>query len=110
MPGKSIEWIVLVCVVSAYLFLRSKSLPLWERVLTAIISAGLAYAGSTELAPWVNDSELIAAIAIMVIGPMILGAVFTIGEDEAFLKRTLQQWTRKRLGLGEEGSSSDDEA
>jgi hypothetical protein len=93
------EWILLVGVLSLYLFVRSSSLRIWERLASVAVSAGLAYALSAELAPFTRDSEMAAAIFIMVLGPLLLGLIFNVGGDEEFLKRTTQEWVRKRLGL-----------
>jgi len=99
---KPYEWIVLVGVLSLYLFMRSSALKIWERVGSVVVSAGMAFAGSEELAHYTRDSELLAAILIMVAGPFLLGAALNIGGDEDFIKRLMQDWARKRLGLKEE--------
>jgi hypothetical protein len=99
---KSLEWMVLVGVISLYLFMRGSQLRIWERLTSVVVSAGLAYAGSAQLAAYIGGSELLAAILIMIAGPFMLGAVMNLGGDEDFLKRLLQDWTRKRLGLKEE--------
>jgi len=97
--NKPLEWIVLVLTLGIYLFFRSKHLHWAERTVSSVVPAGLALGLSAEVAPWTADSELLAAIGIMVVGPMILNWLLTAGEDEDFIKRTLQDWTRKRLGL-----------
>jgi hypothetical protein len=99
---KSYEWMVLVAVLSLYLFMRGTALRFWERFASVIVSAGLAYAGSASVAAYTADSELLAAILIMIAGPLALGMVMNAGGDEDFLKRLMQDWARKRLGLKEE--------
>tara|TARA_R110000851_G_scaffold1748_1_gene6806 strand:+ start:11472 stop:11789 length:318 start_codon:yes stop_codon:yes gene_type:complete len=99
---KSYEWIVLVSVLSLYLFMRGTALRIWERIASVIVSAGLAYAGSAAVAVYTRDSELLAAILIMIVGPLALGVVMNAGGDEDFLRRLTQDWARKRLGLKEE--------
>ncbi|URC15464.1 hypothetical protein BD1_23 [Octadecabacter Antarctic BD virus 1] len=104
---KSGEWLVLVGVLSLYLFMRGSALRIWERLASVVVSAGLAYAGSSAIATYTRDSELLAAILIMVAGPFLLGAALNVSGDEAFLKRLMQDWARKRLGL--EAERRDDE-
>jgi len=99
---KSLEWMVLVGVLSLYLFMRGSALRIWERIASVIVSAGLAYAGSDQLSAYTRDNEMLAAILIMIAGPFLLGAVMNVGGDEQFLKRLMQDWARKRLGLKEE--------
>jgi hypothetical protein len=99
---KSYEWIVLVSVLSLYLFMRGTALRIWERIASVVVSAGLAYAGSASVSSYTADSELLAAILIMIAGPLALGMVMNAGGDEDFLKRLMQDWARKRLGLKEE--------
>jgi hypothetical protein len=104
---KSYEWIVLVSVLSLYMFVRGSALRIWERLASIIVAAGLAWAGSATVAEYTNGSELLAAILIMTVGPLALGMVMNAGGDEDFLKRLTQDWARKRLGLKEENRDSE---
>jgi hypothetical protein len=100
--NKSYEWIVLVSVLSLYMFMRGSALRIWERVASVIVSAGLAWAGSEAVSKYTYDSELLAAILIMTVGPLAVGMLLNFSGDEDFLKRLMQDWARKRLGLKEE--------
>jgi hypothetical protein len=102
MMQKSYEWIVLVSVLSIYLFMRATALRIWERISSVVVAAGLAWAGSEAVSEYTYDSELLAAILIMTIGPLAVGMLLNFSGDEDFLKRLMQDWARKRLGLKEE--------
>lgn len=97
--GKSAQWLVVVTVLSVFLFVRSANLLIWERLASAIVSAGLAFGLSEELAPIFRDSEIAAAIAVMILGPMLLGMLLNIGGDEKYLKHVLKAWVEKSLGV-----------
>lgn len=97
--GKPVEWVVLVVVMFGYLIMRTPSLPWMQRLASGFLSAGLAFAGSSDLAPVVWDNELAAAILIMLVGPFVMGSVLVLLEDKEFAKETLQMWVRKKLNL-----------
>lgn len=99
---KSVEWVVLVVVVSLVVFMRAALLPLWERIMTACISAGLAFAFTDSVAEWLGGQQLAATVLIMLIGPAVLNAMLTIGEDREFLNNLLKAWARKKLGVTDE--------
>lgn len=103
--GKSIEWVVLVVVVVGYLIMRTPSLPWLQRIASGLLSAGMAFALSDSLAPYTWDSDLAAAVVIMIIGPFLMGSALVLMEDKEFAKSTLQAWVLKRLGLeGDDGT------
>lgn len=105
---KSFEWLVLVSVLTFYLIVRSRHLVMWERLTASLVPAGLAYAGSAQLSPLFGGNELIATIFIMTLGPAIIGAILTFGEDEEFVKKVLQDYSRKLLRLKKEESQEDE--
>jgi hypothetical protein len=102
MMQKSHEWLMLVGVLSLYLFMRGTALRIWERLASVAVAAGLAAAGSEAVSAYTYDSELLAAILIMTVGPLAMGMLLNFSGDEDFLKRLMQDWARKRLGLKEE--------
>ena len=108
---KSVEWLVLVFVLMLYLFIRSAHLHWVERIMTPIVSAGMAYSLSDSLSTWWGVNELLVAILIMVFGPLLLNVALTMAhnpEDQAFAKRTLQDWVRKWAGLEPENRGVND--
>tara|TARA_R110002051_G_scaffold325869_1_gene432675 strand:+ start:26874 stop:27227 length:354 start_codon:yes stop_codon:yes gene_type:complete len=96
---KSASILFLMLVVTLYLFVRTASLPLWERLTSALLSAAMAFSFSDRLTPWFNGSESAAVIFIMILGPFVVGVVLNASKDEEFVKRIMREWVRKRLGL-----------
>lgn len=96
---KSVEWVVLVVVLSSVIFMRAALLPLWERIMTALISAGLAFAFTDAVAEWLGGQQLGATVLIMLVGPAILNSLLAVGEDREFLSNLLKAWARKKLGV-----------
>ena len=99
---KSAEWVVLVGVISLVIFMRGALLPLWERIMTATISAGLAFAFTDTVAEWLGGQQLAATVLIMLIGPAILNSLLAVAEDREFLNGLLKSWARKKLGVEDE--------
>ena len=82
--------------------MRSKQLHWAERLSTGLISAGLAYAFTEEVAAWLGGRELAGAVLIMLVGPAILNALLTFGENKEFINGLLEAWARKKLGVEDE--------
>jgi hypothetical protein len=106
--NKSLEWGVLVAVMTAYLILRAKQLHWAERATTGLFGAGLAFAFTDDVAAWeiVGGSETIAAVLIMLFLPAILNSALVIGEDKEFVVKTLKAWARNWLGVKDDDSSN----
>lgn len=97
--NKPLDWVILVGALGTYIWWRSRHLPFIDRLIGPLVSALLAYALSADLAPYFGGSEKAAVIAIMIGGLYVLGGILTVIEDQDFLKDTLQEWVRKRIGL-----------
>jgi hypothetical protein len=97
--NKSVEWLVLVGVLSIYIFARSRHLVWWERSAAALLSAGMAYTLAEEAAAYAGVGVNLATIIIMILGPMLLNGILTLGKNEDFIKDTMEAWVNKRLGL-----------
>ena len=106
--NKSLEWVVLVVIMSAYLIIRAKQLHWAERAMTGFFSAGLAFVFTDSVAAWdfVGGSETVAAVLIMLFLPAMLNSALVIGEDREFVVHTLKAWARNWLGVKDDDNSN----
>ena len=106
--NKSLEWVVLVVCMSAYLIIRAKQLHWAERAMTGVFSAGMAFVFTDDVAAWelIGGSETIAAVLIMLFLPALLNAALVLGEDKDFVVKTLKDWARKMLGVQNDDDKS----
>ena len=96
---RSMEWMVLVGTITAYLYARATHLTRWERLGATMVSPLLAVALTDTVAPYLNDNDMAATIAIMLCGPFLLGVFLSVTQEEEFVKSTFQEWVRMRVGL-----------
>jgi len=79
-------WAVLAGMVLYMAIKNAADNPLKFRILKTLASALLTLGFSEDLAPWVRDSETLAAIAIMAGGLILLDTLTSIMSDRDFIK------------------------
>lgn len=99
--NRSVEWVVLVAVLGVYMIIRSRHLHWAERLFTGLFGAGLAFVFTEDVSDWplLGGSELSAAVLIMLVGPAVLNAILTFGENKEFINGLLEGWARNKLGV-----------
>lgn len=70
--------------------------PIIKRMIKIVSSGLLAYGAGPELAPYLNSSEITAAIVIMVLGHVALDLVTALFNDKDFIKDII----KRKLGGG----------
>lgn len=96
---KSVEWVVAVLALTAFIIMRSTQLPWLERIPTGLISAALAFSFSEPMAARIGIDEATAAVLIMLFSVGVLNAVLSVSHDKTFLQDVLRKWLLKQLNI-----------
>lgn len=94
-------WAVLLGMVLYAATRDAEKEPLVKRIVKTLASAFLTIGLTPTLAPWVNESEMAAAVIIMAFGMIVLDVVTALVSDREFIKELV----RNRIG----GKKSGDE-
>ena len=96
---KSLEfWAVIIGMVFYIASRRAEDEPIRLHVVKAIAAGFLAVGLATEVAPYVRDSEAIAAVIIMAFGQLILDVGTALVSDRDLVKEIV----KRRFGGGKD--------
>ncbi len=92
-------WAVLIGMVLYAASRDAEKEPLVKRVIKTLASAFLTIGLTPSLAPWVNESEMAAAVVIMAFGMIVLDVITALISDREFIKELV----RNRVGGKKDG-------
>ena len=93
MIEKPVEyWFVLMGLALRMIFIRAEEAPILMRLGKTASSAMLSLGLSESAAPYFGGSELLAGLAIMSLGLLLLDSVSGIFADREFFKELVRLW------------------
>ena len=87
-------WAVLVGMVLYAATRDAEREPIWRRIVKTLASGFLTVGLSPSVAPYLRDSETLAAVALMAFGMLALDMATALVADREFIKELI----RRRVG------------